>query len=102
MEVDAIRILVDQLPALQDEAIGQLSASSQQIAMLAVEVEGDSKRSEKEKMIVAAQLNHLLEGRFTELELELNALASEIEEKLDQAQDSVEAMLASYPFMALP
>ena len=80
----------------------KLSSSSQQIAMLALDVDNDPKRSQKDKKIVATQLNNLLEGRVTELELELNALATEVDEKLDQAQNSVEDMLSSYPLMGLP
>jgi len=102
VEVDAIRILVDQLPALQEEAIEALSAASQQIAMLALDVENDPKRMPKNRKGVSEALNELLEVRALELELELNSLSSGTEESLDSAQNSVEDMLSSYPFMDLP
>jgi hypothetical protein len=102
VEVDAIRILVDQLPVFQEEAIEALSTSSQQIAMLALEVENDPKRMPKNQRGVSGVLNELLEVRARELELELNSLSSRTEGSLDSAQNAVEDMLASYPFMGLP
>lgn len=99
--VDAIRILLDRVPSRLEDEVSALSSASQQIVMIALDVQNDPKRSQKDKAQVTNRLNQMMDVELREMEFALNEASASVGSALDELQEQVESVLFARPLFNL-